>query len=153
MRLTTNFDSSEFRCRCKERGHTGTGFCGGTSGPDPARLRLLTEGLQKLRDKVGKPVVVSSGYRCPGYNATLPGAAKASQHMTGGAADVRVEGYTSESLMQVVEEMNLFTGRGIYPKQGYIHVDVRAGLTGKTTRWVKEQGKPYKTVSTFKGWI
>lgn len=44
--------------------------------------------LQPLRDKVGKPIIINSGYRCPAVNARVGGADK-SAHLYGRAADIR----------------------------------------------------------------
>ena len=43
--------------------------------------------LQPLRDFLGQPIKVNSGYRCPRLNATI-GGAKTSQHLEGRAADL-----------------------------------------------------------------
>lgn len=55
-------------------------------------LRNLCEKvLEPLRQWYGKPIVISSGYRCPQLNShpNVRGA-KNSQHMTGEAADLRI---------------------------------------------------------------
>ena len=44
--------------------------------------------LQPLRDKIGKPIIINSGYRCPAVNARVGGADK-SAHLYGRAADIR----------------------------------------------------------------
>jgi zinc D-Ala-D-Ala carboxypeptidase len=43
--------------------------------------------LQPLRDALGSPVKINSGYRCPSLNKSIRGA-KNSQHMHGQAADI-----------------------------------------------------------------
>ncbi|MBO4601636.1 MAG: peptidase M15 [Salinivirgaceae bacterium] len=48
---------------------------------------LITNVLNPAREIYGKPITVSSGYRCPALNAALKGA-KTSQHQTGQAADL-----------------------------------------------------------------
>lgn len=59
--------------------------------PPPEVIRALertAQGLEAVRIRLGgAPIVVSSGYRCPELNAAI-GGAKASQHMTGQAADI-----------------------------------------------------------------
>ena len=53
-------------------------------------VRALTLNvLQPLRDELGLPVVISSGYRCPELNRIVDGAAS-SQHIKGEAADIHV---------------------------------------------------------------
>lgn len=51
---------------------------------------LCVEVLQPLRDFLGKPVVISSGYRCRELNEKVGGVSK-SQHLTGEAADIMVK--------------------------------------------------------------
>jgi uncharacterized protein YcbK (DUF882 family) len=82
----------------------------------------LVEKLQKLRDMIGKPIIIHSGYRTPEYNAQV-GGAKESQHMEGKAADISVKGMTSEELAKLAEKVG-FNGIGIYA--GFVHCDVRS---------------------------
>ena len=48
---------------------------------------LVDNVLDPLREAYGRPLIISSGYRCPALNKALKGAAN-SQHMTGQAADI-----------------------------------------------------------------
>jgi len=149
--LSPHFNEREFRCRDGDRGLRNQAYCNGGvgTGIDPR----LIQGLEELRTRIGKPIVVSSGYRCLPYNKHLGGAAK-SQHLFGTAADVWVQGMTTEQIMAVVEDLDIGTGRGLYPGQGIVHIDVRHGLRGgQVVRWVKQRGKPYLTVATFEGWL
>ena len=50
---------------------------------------LCLEVLQPLRDYVGAPVHINSGYRCPELNMEV-GGVKNSQHCRGEAADIRI---------------------------------------------------------------
>ena len=52
--------------------------------------RLCNEVLEPARKIYGRPIIVTSGYRCPKLNA-LVGGVKTSRHLTGQAADLRVE--------------------------------------------------------------
>lgn len=49
---------------------------------------LVANVLDPLREKYGKPIVVSSGYRSPKLNKAVGGVAR-SQHTKGEAADIR----------------------------------------------------------------
>lgn len=54
-----------------------------------ANLTALVDNvLDPLREAYGKPIIVSSGYRCAKLNRVVGGAAK-SQHIKGQAADIR----------------------------------------------------------------
>jgi len=59
--------------------------------PGPAEIAalglLVQNVLQPLRDGVGFPIIISSGYRSPKLNEAIGGATK-SQHMKGQAADL-----------------------------------------------------------------
>ena len=48
---------------------------------------LATAVLEPVREKLGRQIVVNSGYRCPKHNAEVGGVAN-SQHLRGEAADV-----------------------------------------------------------------
>jgi len=54
-------------------------------------LSLIENVLDPTREKWGRPITVSSGYRCKRVNE-LVGGAKQSSHMTGQAADITVGG-------------------------------------------------------------
>jgi len=49
--------------------------------------RLIELVLDPLREEVDKPIIVSSGYRCPELNKAV-GGSSTSQHMQGLAADI-----------------------------------------------------------------
>jgi hypothetical protein len=49
---------------------------------------LVEKVLDPLREAYGKPIIVTSGYRCPALNKAVGGAAS-SQHVKGEAVDIR----------------------------------------------------------------
>ncbi|HIA03755.1 MAG TPA: hypothetical protein EYN66_17925, partial [Myxococcales bacterium] len=57
--------------------------------------------IQKVRDSLGTPLYVNSGFRSPGYNASIDSAAKYSRHQYGDAVDVSTKGATS--LTQIID--------------------------------------------------
>jgi hypothetical protein len=93
------------------------------------------------------PMDVSSGFRTPLYNRTVPRAAGDSRHQYGDAADLaidvdgdgRVTFSDAVAVARAVERVehrhpNLVGGLGLYGNRGtspYVHVDVR----GKPSRW------------------
>lgn len=48
---------------------------------------LVEEVLEPVRERLGRPITVNSGYRCPIHNAAVGGVAN-SQHLRGEAADL-----------------------------------------------------------------
>lgn len=56
---------------------------------------LIEKVLDPLREAYGKPIIVTSGYRCPKLNAAVGGSAS-SQHVKGEAADIRSVADTPE---------------------------------------------------------
>lgn len=106
--VSKNFKLYEFEC--KDGNHEVK--------IDPRLLELL----QKLRTKLGKPITITSAYRTPEYNATIPGAAANSQHVLGKAADIKVSGMSPQQVADEAERIG-FTGIGIYST--FTHVDVR----------------------------
>lgn len=70
---------------------------------------LVLNVLQPLRDAWGKPIIVTSGYRCPLLNKAVGGVVN-SQHMTGQAADIVPQGRNPADirrLFQMVQKLNL----------------------------------------------
>lgn len=71
---------------------------------------------------VEKPIIVNSGYRTILTNSKIEGAARASMHLWGKAADVRIDGIPTRYLA----ELGLYLrggGVGFYPGKGMVHVD------------------------------
>lgn len=78
--------------------------------------------IQKMRETLGRPIVINSGYRSPGYNATLPGAARFSRHTFGDAIDFKVSGVSMQTLAKRCLEM----GAGFYQiYKTHVHCDWR----------------------------
>lgn len=72
-----------------------------------ANLGCLVQNLlQPLRDKLRRPIIVTSGYRCPELNK-LVGGAKNSQHVLGQAVDIVVSGMTPRTLAEFVTRSGL----------------------------------------------
>lgn len=75
--------------------------------PDSAvgNLRdLCVHILEPLRHYLGKPILVSSGYRCLKLNHLLGGQEK-SQHIYGQAADIRCPGISNDMVYSYIKDM------------------------------------------------
>lgn len=71
-------------------------------------LYRLAATLEEVRNAVGGPILVSSGYRSPEVNAALPGASPTSAHMDGLAADITAPGLTPKKLAQVIVDSGIY---------------------------------------------
>lgn len=72
-------------------------------------IALIENILDPLREAYGRPIIVTSGYRCPALNKAI-GGAKSSQHMAGQAADIRtIEDTVAENkkLFDLVQKLKL----------------------------------------------
>ena len=110
--------------------------------------------LQPIREAVGKPVIITSGYRCRKLN-TAVGGSKTSAHMRGEAADFKVAGMTSLELAKLIHGLDLpfdqliayaprSTPEWTAPKEGWVHLGIMAGATSRARRqllWSPSHGK------------
>ena len=73
-------------------------------------LKALVDNiLDPLREAYGKPIIVTSGYRCGKLNTLLKGS-KTSQHRFGQAADIKTVSDTpteNKKLFDLVQKLNL----------------------------------------------
>ncbi|MDD7973454.1 YcbK family protein [Roseinatronobacter alkalisoli] len=103
-----NFSPQEMACK-------GTG-----------RLMLdpvAMDALQALRDRLGRPLIITSAYRSPEHNRNV-GGARASKHMEGIAFDIRQDNHDPAQFIEAAKAVG-FRGIGTYPRSGFIHVDTR----------------------------
>jgi uncharacterized protein YcbK (DUF882 family) len=119
LNITQSFTYKEAAC------HDGTQLPPGLL-PHAQALALM---LERIRARMGVPLIPVSWYRTPVYNARI-GGARASQHMTGGAADIRPANMADmPGLLSCIDlmlrggELPELGGWGIYP--AWVHVDVR----------------------------
>lgn len=105
-----NFTEAEFRCR----------HCG-RQEMQPA----LLERLQTLRTQYGKPLPVTSGWRCADHPVEKakphPG-----MHSTGLAVDLGVQGAEAVAVLRLALGLG-FTGIGVQQKGAgrFLHLDLR----------------------------
>ena len=120
MRLSANFTLAELT-------HSNTAVERGidnTPGPEAlANLKELARRLQIMRDDIGKPLSINSGFRNPRVNRAVRGVAN-SQHVTGRAADISVTGHDRKELVVAALKAG-FTGIGL--GRNFLHVDTRPG--------------------------
>lgn len=109
--VSDDFKWSEFRCRC--------GKCPFRDGYQIDRHLVIS--LQRIRDYIGEPMIVSSGLRCYQQNKSEGGVEK-SFHLLGQAADIGCsDSFLRRKMVWMALEMNLTVG--IHPL--YLHFDNR----------------------------
>ena len=69
-------------------------------------LELIFYVLQPLRDKLGKPMVITSGYRSAKVNQLVGGVGN-SGHLTGQAADFIVKGMTPAQVVEFIKKSGI----------------------------------------------
>lgn len=89
--------------------------------------------LQALRDAFGKPIIITSGYRCPEYNNEVSGTGKDGPHTTGRAVDIDVRGLDALQIIFLAKRLE-FTGFGVSQKgdHRFIHIDDLTNEMGVT---------------------
>lgn len=122
-KLTENFSLEEFACP----------ECGNPTGEELENIKFLATQLQILREALGRPIKVISGWRSPNYNKRI-GGAKESQHMYGRAADIKVVGMAPPevhaAVLKLIKEGKITQG-GVGKYSTFVHYDTR----GTAARW------------------
>ena len=120
-KLSKNFDSSEFACKC------GCGY----DTPDAELIRML----QAARDLYGKPIVITSGCRCIKHNRNV-GETANSAHITGKAVDIATP--TGAARYEIIKALMQagFSRFGINFKKSFIHADI-------------DDSKPHPTIFSY----
>lgn len=118
--LSTNFNAREFNCKC--------GVCTGQFVDQD-----LIDKLEEVREAIGGPLTVTSGYRCALYQQLLrrqgmETSVGMSTHEKGMAADIVADDMAA--LEKAVD--GVFASYGV--AKSFIHVDLRPGPTPTTKR-------------------
>ena len=114
VKLSAHFNSTEFDCH-------GSGCCSQTIINEK-----LIEYLEKIREHFGKPIIITSAYRCPTHNSRV-GGATGSRHTKGDAADIVVSGVAPREVAKYAESIGI-KGIGLYETSAdgfFTHIDTR----------------------------
>lgn len=98
--------------------------------PDEAQhanlVALCGAVLDPLREAIGMPIKINSGFRAQRVNEAIPGSAKVSQHLEGKAADIVTSGMSVLDLFKRVIQLGLPFDQIIYeaksPQSKWVHV-------------------------------
>ena len=109
LRSSRHFTEQELVCRCCSKG-----------GLDADFLALLED----LRAAMGRPLTVTSGYRCPTHNMAVSKTGPTGSHTTGRAVDIAIEGEQAYRLLAFAT-LNQMTGLGIkqHGASRWLHLD------------------------------
>lgn len=75
--------------------------------------------LDKIREEVGSPIIVTSWFRCEELNASTPGSSKTSDHMRGFAVDCKCPSF--DSVLDFCKFTNNFLNENNYLFSQIIH--------------------------------
>lgn len=119
--LSKNFHRSELECPCCKEINMSQNFI---------------DALQRLRNAMDMPFVITSGFRCPKHNREIKGS-RNSRHKRGLAVDISTLGWQDNEIfkfLKLATNKDTFlgqqTGVGIYPK--HFHFDIR----NRSSAWV-----------------
>lgn len=108
-----HFTNAELMCNCG---------CGAVPMDEEFMARL-----DEVREQYGKPIYISSGYRCPEYNAKISKTGTTGAHTTGKAVDMAISGLDAYRLIEIAMKLR-FTGIGIQQRgdweKRFIHLDL-----------------------------
>jgi zinc D-Ala-D-Ala carboxypeptidase len=110
---------------------------------------LSVEVFDKVREFVGGPLFISSGYRSEALNKATPGASKTSDHSVGCALDLdcdRFEGKKNSEIFNYIKDnlefKQLIWEFGNSAEPDWVHVSYKKGANKKQIlRAVKRNGK------------
>jgi len=122
--LSEHFNHKDFKCHCPE--------CKG----EEFKIHLgMVGALEMIADHFNKPVKIVAGYWCESYNEKLK-KEKLSWHVKGKAAHISIDGVSPADIFLFAQTIPEINGLGLYPKEGFIHVDTRP--EGKKDAWIKD---------------
>ena len=83
-------------------------------------VRAIVNRLQVIRDILGRPITITSGYRGPALNKEVKGDPN-SYHLTGSAVDFVVSGMSAKA---VQSRLDAWWGGGLGYGKGFTHIDL-----------------------------
>lgn len=95
--------------------------------------------LDDLREALQRPLVLSSGFRCPQHNVKVSTTGLAGPHTTGHAVDLAITGQTAFLVLRLAQHLG-FTGLGVMQKgaveRRFLHLDDLSDVPGRPRPFV-----------------
>lgn len=104
------------------------------NSPDSQSLKYMLElikyCLQPIRDKLGKPMIITSGYRCKELNKKV-GGVSTSQHCKGQAVDFYVKDMTIQQVVDFIKKSGVEFDQLINEYNKWVHISFVKGRNRK----------------------
>lgn len=108
--------------------------------PDATSLKymhdLINYCLQPIRDKLGKPMIITSGYRCQALNKKVGGVSN-SQHTKGQAVDFYVKDMSMQQVIDFIKKSGVEFDQLINEYNRWVHISF---VKGKNRKQVLKYG-------------
>jgi len=130
--MTPHFTLSELTA-------TNTGYDNTPPNHIVENLYTLAMFLERVRDCVGRPIMISSAYRSPDVNAKI-GGSPTSDHMQGLAADIKVNGLAPASVARMIKNSGIKYDQLIV-EPTWVHVGI--GSRMRNQNLITKDGKTY----------
>ena len=98
-------------------------------------LDLIVYCLQPIRERLAKPMTITSGYRCSEVNKLVGGVA-ASQHTKGQAVDFQVSGWTPTNLVKLIQSYGVEFDQLINEYDSWVHISYVKGNNKGDVRYI-----------------
>jgi zinc D-Ala-D-Ala carboxypeptidase len=107
------------------------------------RLKMTAGHLEKVRAVLGKPMLISSGYRSPALNKAVKGS-PTSDHMDGYAADFICPGYGRPiDVCRAIIKAGIAFDQLIEENGRWVHIGFGPRMRGEVLTW-KGRGEGYQ---------
>ena len=100
------------------------------NGDAVVNLTRLDKLLEQVRSLFNKPIRINSAYRSPEVN-NLVGSKPSSQHCFGCAADIRIDGYSPDEIVKVIQKSDIKYDQLIREFDSWVHISISNNETIK----------------------
>lgn len=136
MQLTPHFQLEELACTNTKYKEENISSAKKIMG----RMYQLAGFAERVREIIGKPLIINSGFRCVKLNNAV-GGSLTSQHLYAEAIDIRVSGKSCKEIFQIIASSDLKYDQLILERSGtaqWVHVSI-----GSKKEKLKYEGGKY----------